>query len=77
MLNEAGNIIPLYNELIHVLGSLATFSTYEIIFVNDGSTDQTLAIAKTLALTDPHIKIISFIRNFGLTLNNYFSTIAL
>lgn len=65
MLNEAGNIIPLHNELTHILGRLAIFSTYEIIFVNDGSTDQTLAIAKTLALTDPHIKIISFIRNFG------------
>jgi len=36
----------------------------EIIFVNDGSTDRTLQVAKELA-DDPRVRVISFSRNFG------------
>lgn len=38
---------------------------YELIFVNDGSTDRTLEILERLARKDKHVKIISFSRNFG------------
>lgn len=38
---------------------------YELIFVNDGSTDNTLNILKDLASVDKHVKVISFSRNFG------------
>ncbi len=38
---------------------------YEIILINDGSRDQTLAIALQLAHDDPHIRVINFLRNFG------------
>lgn len=38
---------------------------YEIIFVNDGSTDDTLPILRELAAADPRIGVISFSRNFG------------
>ena len=38
---------------------------YEIIVINDGSTDQTLTEIKTLSKTKNYIKIISFTRNFG------------
>jgi glycosyltransferase involved in cell wall biosynthesis len=38
---------------------------YEIIFVNDGSTDRSLDILKELAATNPRTKYISFSRNFG------------
>lgn len=38
---------------------------FEYIFVDDGSTDQTLAVAKHLAEQDPQIKYITFSRNFG------------
>ena len=65
MFNEQGNIEELYRELTHVVTHLRFFSSYEIIFVNDGSSDQTLSIAKSIALNDPSVKIISFTRNFG------------
>lgn len=38
---------------------------YELIFVNDGSTDNTLPILEELAAQDTHVKVISFARNFG------------
>ncbi|ACV64801.1 glycosyl transferase family 2 [Desulfofarcimen acetoxidans DSM 771] len=38
---------------------------YEIIFINDGSTDNTLQILETLAIKDSRVKIINFSRNFG------------
>lgn len=38
---------------------------YELIFVNDGSTDKTLQILEELAKKDSHVKVISFSRNFG------------
>ncbi|KZL92015.1 glycosyltransferase family 2 protein [Clostridium magnum] len=38
---------------------------YELIFVNDGSTDKTLQILEEFAKKDSHVKVISFSRNFG------------
>lgn len=38
---------------------------FEYIFINDGSTDQTLEILKNLSRSDPKVKYISFSRNFG------------
>lgn len=38
---------------------------YEIIFVNDGSTDKTLEILEKIAEKDENVKVISFSRNFG------------
>ena len=38
---------------------------YELIFVNDGSQDTSLDLLNGFAKEDPHIKIISFTRNFG------------
>ena len=38
---------------------------YELIFVNDGSTDKTLPLLEEIARADKHAKIISFARNFG------------
>ena len=38
---------------------------YEIIFVNDGSSDRTLAILRQLNAVDQHVKVVSFARNFG------------
>ena len=38
---------------------------YELLYVNDGSKDRTLPILTELAAQDPHVKIISFSRNFG------------
>jgi polyisoprenyl-phosphate glycosyltransferase len=65
MFNEEDNIIPLYDELCSELIFLTYFSEYEIIAVNDGSSDTTLAKLKQLAHKDVRVKIVSFTRNFG------------
>jgi dolichol-phosphate mannosyltransferase len=65
LLNEATNLIPLYDELKEVASQLTHFKNFEFLFVNDGSWDCSLDILKRLALGDARVKIISFIRNFG------------
>lgn len=63
--NEEGNIEELYNELISALSK--TGKTFEIIFVDDGSTDSTFEILKKIREKDNRVKIIRFRRNFGQT----------
>lgn len=65
LFNEEENIEPMYHELRDVLESLAFFTRYEIVMVNDGSRDSSLIILKKLAQQDPNVKIVSFTRNFG------------
>lgn len=61
--NEHANIIPIYNEIVLALSGC--IYTYEILFVDDGSTDDTLSQIKNLANTDPKVKFIELSRNFG------------
>ena len=61
--NEQENILELVNTLKKVLEPLVP--DYEIILVDDASTDRSLRIIKELALENPKIKFISFSRNFG------------
>ena len=63
--NEESAILPLYDRLTAVLGSLNT--PYEIVFVDDASTDRSFELLANLAETDPHLKIIRLRRNFGQT----------
>lgn len=63
--NEEKNINILYQELIDVLIKLDL--TFEIIFINDGSTDKSLAILSELQENDSRIVVISFRKNFGQT----------
>ena len=66
-------IVPVFNQQRKVSYSLkkikqaveSAFSKYELIVVNDGSTDNTLAILKDIALTNEHIRIISYTPNRG------------
>jgi len=60
--NEAGNIAPLCAALVGILAPLGRF---EIVFVDDGSSDGTLAALRAAATRDPHVRYVSFTRNFG------------
>jgi len=61
--NEEENIRILVNEIRQAIEPLIT--DYEIIFVDDGSTDDSLWALKGLAKDDRRIKYLSFSRNFG------------
>jgi len=63
--NECPNITPFYDRTRAVLDGLRDVNTWEIVFVNDGSTDDSLERMRTLRRTDPRIKIITLSRNFG------------
>ncbi|MFT6851285.1 MAG: glycosyltransferase involved in cell wall biosynthesis [Sphingobacteriales bacterium] len=62
--NESANIDLLYNRLGSVLNKMEN-STYEMVFVNDGSADNSLELIQKFAKTDEKIKFINFSRNFG------------
>lgn len=59
--NEEKNIDPFLNRILEVIKKYQ----YEIIFVNDGSTDRTEEVIKTYCQKNKNIKLISFTRNFG------------
>lgn len=61
--NEQEAVPLFYQEAIHVLTGMDC--EYEMLFINDGSTDETLKVLKQLAETDPHVLYFSFSRNFG------------
>lgn len=66
-------VIPAYNEgaMLHKTANVVSTILeennidYEIVFVNDGSKDNTLKIIKELNQKDPKVRYISFSRNFG------------
>jgi len=61
--DEAQSLPELYNRMRAAAGAAGL--SYEILFVDDGSTDDTPRILKMLAAEDPAVKVISFRRNFG------------
>ncbi len=65
LFNEAESIVPLYQQLIVVLCRLG--KSFEIIFINDGSSDGSYPVLCRLADGDPRVKVINLRRNFGQT----------
>ncbi len=63
--NEEGNVQELYSELRTVLNSCA--DSYEILFINDGSTDRTAELIGEMSGRDQHVVAVNFRRNFGQT----------
>lgn len=65
--NESEPLRDTFDELKRVLEQRQIIDNYmyEIIFINDGSSDNTLSIIKDLSTLDDSVKYISFTRNFG------------
>lgn len=61
--NEEGNLRELHSRLRAVFGRAEM--AYEVIFVDDGSTDNSLRIIKEISREDEHCRCVSFSRNFG------------
>jgi len=63
--NEEHSILPLYDRLTLVLEQLQR--PYEILFVDDASSDRSFELLANLVETDAHLKVIRLRRNFGQT----------
>jgi len=62
--NEAKNIVPTYQALVETLED-EELKAYEIIFIDDGSEDDTSKIVELLSQKDNRVKLIQLFRNFG------------
>ena len=65
MYNEESIVYKFFDEVNNVISYDEKYN-YEILFVNDGSTDETLNKILELKTTNSNISVISFSRNFGL-----------
>jgi glycosyltransferase involved in cell wall biosynthesis len=63
--NEEGNLTKLHQEITEILGPYG--KSYEILFVDDGSTDAGFALLSSLHHQDAHVRVIRFRKNFGQT----------
>lgn len=61
--NEEGNVVFFHDEVTKVMKEMGM--DYEIIYVNDGSKDKTDILIHQLAENDPHVRALTFARNFG------------
>ncbi len=73
--DESANLRPLHERLRRALDPLcaagdgrpASLTNYEILFVDDGSKDDSFAVLQELASVDPRVKVVCLRRNFGQT----------
>lgn len=63
--NEQESVGPLHSAIVHALDGSGL--DYEMVFVDDGSRDATVAVATQIARTDPRLRIVKFRRNYGQT----------
>ena len=63
--NEGQNVSFLYEKLASVLGRIGR--EYEVIFVDDGSSDDSLAHLRSISRKDPQVRVLVLSRNFGQT----------
>ena len=61
--NEEGSLRELHQQLRHTFGRMNM--RYEILFIDDGSTDRSFQVLKDLKRSDRHIKVVRFRRNYG------------
>jgi glycosyltransferase involved in cell wall biosynthesis len=65
VLNEEDNLRPMHAKIQEALAALG--KTAEIIYVDDGSTDESLTILKEIAAADARVRVLSLRRNYGQT----------
>ena len=63
--NEADNLGPLHAELTQALAGSGR--SYEVVYVDDGSTDRSFALLSELQCRDAHVVVVRFPRNYGQT----------
>ncbi len=63
--DEEGNVEELARRVARIMASVEGTPAYELIFVNDGSKDGTLAALRRLAREMPQIVVVNLARNFG------------
>jgi glycosyltransferase involved in cell wall biosynthesis len=63
--NEEPNLLPLHAKLNEALKSLGRSA--EIVYVDDGSTDGSMAILREIADLDPRVRVVALRRNYGQT----------
>jgi len=61
--NEQENLVPLNQQLDEQLSRL--FVSYEVIFVDDGSGDESLSVLRGICQNSDHVRVVSLSRNFG------------
>ncbi len=61
--NEALSLVHFHNRLSVVMDGIG--STWNVVYVNDGSRDATLSALLALQATDPHVVVLNLARNFG------------
>src|SRR5262249_36404517 len=61
--NESANLDALWRRLTAVIGS--GDRDYEVVFVDDGSSDDSLAILRRIADSDRRVRVVELARNFG------------
>jgi dolichol-phosphate mannosyltransferase len=63
--NEAANLPELYRRLAAAAQGLCSEARMEMVFVDDGSTDQSLTVLKELAARDERVTVVQLTRNWG------------
>jgi glycosyltransferase involved in cell wall biosynthesis len=62
--NEEDNVLNVYNQVREVMVGIGRYE-YEHVFIDNSSTDKTVAILRSIAAVDKNVKIIVNARNFG------------
>ncbi|MCR5081748.1 MAG: glycosyltransferase family 2 protein [Treponema sp.] len=62
--NEEENVVPFHQAIVEVFNKISE-TNFELIFINDGSKDNTLEKIRELNKKDKRVKCVSFARNFG------------
>lgn len=65
VLNEEESLPQLHRQIVEVMEPIA--ACWQVVYVDDGSRDQTFLILSTIAQRDPRVSVVQFRRNFGQT----------